>query len=175
MAANSICSPWIAGPYNMHATALGALIEWGRVHEVRHPSMPKLGVLIQYSGVSAPAYRGRYGQSQGAAWLCGFANAFPGRSLNRLSCVKSGGSACCQPCLSACDEVNMMFIWRSMLLFISVYFYVQQAKKNRPTGRFHEEGWATRELKTRTPYRLLGSRRRQAAPLYIPRRDDLLG
>lgn len=31
----------------MHAAALNALDDWGRVHEVRHPSMPKLGALIQ--------------------------------------------------------------------------------------------------------------------------------
>ena len=48
-ASNSIYSPWITGPYNMHATALNALAEWGRVHEVRRPSMPKLGALIQIS------------------------------------------------------------------------------------------------------------------------------
>lgn len=48
---NSICSPWITGPYNMHATALCALIEWGRVHEVRR-SQPRLsGPLIRF-GVS---------------------------------------------------------------------------------------------------------------------------
>lgn len=34
----------------MHATALNALTEWGRVHEVRRPQ-PKLGALIQF-GVS---------------------------------------------------------------------------------------------------------------------------
>jgi len=46
-ASNSICSPWITGPYNMHATALNALAEWGRVHEVRR-AQPKLsGPLIQ--------------------------------------------------------------------------------------------------------------------------------
>lgn len=51
-ASNSICSPWITGPYNMHATALSALIEWGRVHEVRR-SQPKLsGPLILEFGVS---------------------------------------------------------------------------------------------------------------------------
>ncbi len=50
-ASNSICSPRITGPYNMHATALSALVEWGRVHEVRR-SQPKLsGPLIQF-GVS---------------------------------------------------------------------------------------------------------------------------
>lgn len=50
-ASNSICSPWITGPYNMHATALNALAEWGRVHEVRR-AQPKLsGPLIQF-GVS---------------------------------------------------------------------------------------------------------------------------
>ena len=51
-ASNSICSPWITGPYNMHATALNALIEWGRVHEVRR-SQPKLsGPLILEFSVS---------------------------------------------------------------------------------------------------------------------------
>ena len=49
-ASNRICSPWITGPYNMHATALNALIEWGRVHEVRR-SQPRLsGSLIQIFG-----------------------------------------------------------------------------------------------------------------------------
>ena len=53
-ASNSICSPWITGPYNMHATALSALIEWGRVHEVRR-SQPRLsGPLILEFGVSSP-------------------------------------------------------------------------------------------------------------------------
>jgi hypothetical protein len=53
-ASNSICSPWITGPYNMHATALSALIEWGRMHEVRR-SQPKLsGPLILEFGVSSP-------------------------------------------------------------------------------------------------------------------------
>ncbi|MNJ38473.1 hypothetical protein D3C77_333210 [compost metagenome] len=47
MAAISICSPWITGPYNMHATALNARVIGGRVHEVRRPSMPKLRALIQ--------------------------------------------------------------------------------------------------------------------------------
>lgn len=48
-ASNSICSPWITGPYNMHATALNALVEWGRVHEVRR-SQPRLsGPLILFS------------------------------------------------------------------------------------------------------------------------------
>ena len=51
MASISICSPWVIGPYNMHATALNALIEWGRVHEVRR-SQPRLsGPLIRF-GVS---------------------------------------------------------------------------------------------------------------------------
>jgi hypothetical protein len=50
-ASNSICSPCITGPYNMHATALSALIDWGRVHEVRR-AQPKLsGSLIQF-GIS---------------------------------------------------------------------------------------------------------------------------
>lgn len=51
MAAFSICSPWIAGPYNMHATALNALTEWGRVHEVRRPQ-PKLSRALIQIGVS---------------------------------------------------------------------------------------------------------------------------
>ena len=53
-ASNSICSPWITGPYNMHATALNALAEWGRVHEVRR-AQPKLsGALIFEFDVSSP-------------------------------------------------------------------------------------------------------------------------
>lgn len=53
-ASNSICSPWITGPYNMHATALNALAEWGRVHEVRR-SQPRLsGPLILEFGISSP-------------------------------------------------------------------------------------------------------------------------
>jgi len=46
-ASNSICSPWITGPYNMHATALNALAEWGRVHEVRRSQPMLSGSLIQ--------------------------------------------------------------------------------------------------------------------------------
>jgi len=51
-ASNSICSPWITGPYNMHATALNALIEWGRVHEVRRPQPKLSGPLILEFSVS---------------------------------------------------------------------------------------------------------------------------
>jgi hypothetical protein len=39
----------------MHATALNALIEWGRVHEVRRPQPKLSGPLIQF-GIS-PFYR----------------------------------------------------------------------------------------------------------------------
>lgn len=48
-ASNSICSPWITGPYNMHATALNALVEWGRVHEVRRSQPWLSGPLILFS------------------------------------------------------------------------------------------------------------------------------
>lgn len=42
-------NPWAKGPYKMHATALNALVEWGRVHEVRC-SQPRLsGPLILFS------------------------------------------------------------------------------------------------------------------------------
>ena len=42
-------NPWAKGPYKMHATALNALVEWGRVHEVRR-SQPRLsGPLILFS------------------------------------------------------------------------------------------------------------------------------
>lgn len=53
MASISICSPWITGPYNMHAAArLPGYV--GRVHEVRR-SQPKLsGPLILEFGVSSP-------------------------------------------------------------------------------------------------------------------------
>ena len=50
-ASNSICSPWITGPYNMHATALNALAEWGRVHEVRR-SQPRLSGSLIHNGVA---------------------------------------------------------------------------------------------------------------------------
>ena len=87
MAAISACSPWIAGPYNMHATALNALAEWGRVHEVRRPSMPKLGALIQI-GLAGLRYSPRW---PGRLLDCCSLHRFPGVARCTSTSARSEG------------------------------------------------------------------------------------